>query len=448
MRVIIFTFLCLMSAGSYSATFYIDPINGSSSNDGSQELPWRTLQEVIENRLIESQRWSAPYSADSTLENVNVGAPVKAGDTLVLMSGYHGDIALDRYINAEDIVIQAGLNQTPTVSSIFIRSSARWVISGLSVSNSHSPIADFHTGVLVDVESHSFRGPSSEIRIIGNDIFSAPDVSHWSVEDWANLGSSGIDIAAENSTVANNTIYNIRFGITTFDDHAYVYGNSIINFAGDGMRGLGNYSEFNNNFVANAFDINGNHDDGFQSWSRNGQPVVGVILRNNHFITDFNHPNPALLSNFQGIGAFDGFYHDWIVENNVLQIEHWHGISLYGARNCTVINNTVIDYNDDPRMRPWIRINPHKNGTHGEGNIVRNNIGRIVIEDSGTVSDHNLSPSNAEFSNYFVGRNNFDLHLNAQSPAIGAGSFKKAPVQDADGTPRVKRIDAGAYQAR
>ncbi len=99
-------------------------------------------------------------------------------------------------------------------------------------------------------------------------------------------------------------------------------------------------------------------------------------------------------------------------------------------------------------MRPWIRINPHKNGTHGEGNIVRNNIGRIVIEDSGTVSDHNLSPSNAEFSNYFVDRNNFDLHLNEQSPAIGAGSFKKAPVQDADGSPRVKRIDAGAYQAR
>ncbi len=99
-------------------------------------------------------------------------------------------------------------------------------------------------------------------------------------------------------------------------------------------------------------------------------------------------------------------------------------------------------------MRPWIRINPHKNGTHGEGNIVRNNISRVVIEDSGTVADHNLSPTSDEFPTYFVNKAGFDLRLNTNSPAIGAGSFKKAPVQDSDGYPRAKRIDAGAHQAQ
>ncbi|NJO91661.1 MAG: hypothetical protein HC831_23880 [Chloroflexia bacterium] len=33
-------------------TFYIDPVNGSADGDGSDQKPWRTLQEVIENGLI------------------------------------------------------------------------------------------------------------------------------------------------------------------------------------------------------------------------------------------------------------------------------------------------------------------------------------------------------------------------------------------------------------
>ena len=35
-------------------TFYVDPLNGSISNDGSADSPWNTLQEVIEHNLIET----------------------------------------------------------------------------------------------------------------------------------------------------------------------------------------------------------------------------------------------------------------------------------------------------------------------------------------------------------------------------------------------------------
>jgi len=41
-----------------------------------------------------------------------------------------------------------------------------------------------------------------------------------------------------------------------------------------------------------------------------------------------------------------------VVENNVILTDHWHGISLYGAQRCRVINNTVVDSNAVSPARP------------------------------------------------------------------------------------------------
>jgi parallel beta-helix repeat protein len=48
----------------------------------------------------------------------------------------------------------------------------------------------------------------------------------------------------------------------------------------------------------------------------------------------------------QDIGCFDGFFDGWVVENNVVITDHWHGISFYGMKNSRIVNNTVIDVND------------------------------------------------------------------------------------------------------
>src|SRR5690606_17375264 len=34
-------------------SFYIDPVNGSQDGDGSEANPWKTLQQVIEDKLIQ-----------------------------------------------------------------------------------------------------------------------------------------------------------------------------------------------------------------------------------------------------------------------------------------------------------------------------------------------------------------------------------------------------------
>src|SRR6185436_8988786 len=115
------------------------------------------------------------------------------------------------------------------------------------------------------------------------------------------------------------------------------------------LRGLSDYGKFEYNLIKNFYVANANHDDVFQSWSGGvyGIPVgedtvTGIEIRGNTFISHTD-PNQPLLTEPQAIGCFDGMFKDWIVENNLIITEHWHGISLYGAINCRVVNNTIVE---------------------------------------------------------------------------------------------------------
>ena len=72
------------------------------------------------------------------------------------------------------------------------------------------------------------------------------------------------------------------FGISVSGANALVERNTVSNFSADGLRGLGNFGTFQYNVVKNCYDVNENHDDGFQSWSvgtggvGTGE-VVGVV---------------------------------------------------------------------------------------------------------------------------------------------------------------------------
>jgi hypothetical protein len=63
--------------------FHIAPVNGSPNGDGSAQNPWRTLQEVIENGLIEMYQHSENSTPSSNLLLVNEDAPVKGDDRLL-----------------------------------------------------------------------------------------------------------------------------------------------------------------------------------------------------------------------------------------------------------------------------------------------------------------------------------------------------------------------------
>ncbi|NOY94446.1 MAG: hypothetical protein GXP55_24990, partial [Deltaproteobacteria bacterium] len=431
--------------------FYVDPATGSASGDGSMAAPWRTLQEVVAANLIETQKWaSLPYVEGASLVPVNPGAPIQPGDTIWLASGYHGALEILSAYNAAPITLAALPDATPEFSSVRFRSADGWVLRGVSVSPSFAPTYEAQTAI--DINSHGFSGPSGHITIEGCDVFSVRDISGWSANDWVNLAVNGIASNADDITLRDNTLTNVRFGISMSGARAQVIDNSVRNFSGDGMRGLGDDGLFEHNYVANSYDVDDNHDDGFQSWSvgtdgvGSGE-VRGMVLRGN-MIVNREDPAQALSGSLQGIGCFDGFFTNWLVENNVILVDHWHGITLLGARDSRIVNNTVMDINTTDPGPPWIKIAPHKDGTEGTGNLVRNNLATAIAnQGGGIVEDHNLLITDAA-ALFVAPTAPWDLHLLMGAEAVDMGAMDSAPATDRDGVPRPfgAAVDLGAYE--
>ncbi len=431
------------------AEFYVDPVNGSPRGDGSAERPWRTIQEVFDAGLVASQQWDQlPYTDQSKLVAKNATAPIKAGDTIWLRSGVHGTLTITNCYNITPITIAAEKGHTPCLSALRIRSGANWTIQGLTVSAEFADIYERHT--LVDLDSHDWSGPVHDIILEDCTIMSMADASAWTAEDWDKLACNGIQADGTRMTIRHNRLLNVNHGISVTADHALISGNLVENFAGDGLRGLGDYSTFEYNTVKNCYDVNANHDDGFQSWSTGPAgvgtgEVVGMVLRGNTII-NYVDPDQPYRGTLQGIGCFDGTFVDWVVENNVIITDHWHGITLLGARDCLVINNTVVDRNNVTPGPPWIRVASHKNGTAPVGCIVRNNLAPTFNDAAGVVDDHNLRVQSP--AALFVAPDRFDLHLLPDAPAVDTGSDIDAPALDRDRIirPQGNGIDIGAYE--
>ncbi|HET9033175.1 MAG TPA: choice-of-anchor Q domain-containing protein [Dokdonella sp.] len=454
MRTLFSGLLLLMSLPAMATTFHVDPVNGSDSGDGSSAHPWKSLQTVFASGLVETQNWpSYPYQTGMSLVTLNAGAPVRAGDTILLGNGYHGDLVIEHAYNTAAITIANESGQTPQFRSIVIRSAQNWILRGLRISPSFAPSNVQLT--MVSIANHNYFGPTWDIELADSELFSVADASAWTASEWINLASNGIDVGADRISVHDNTLRNVRFGISVDGAQASIRHNLIDGFSADGMRGLGDHGLFEYNRVQNVKigdPPDANHDDGFQSWSVGSGgvgtgEVVGVVLRGNVFVSSTD-PNDPLRNSMQGIGCFDGFFRNWVVENNIVITDHWHGISFYGMTDSRIINNTVIDVNNVSPGPPWIMVHAHKDGRPSSNVIVRNNLATdFSLDGNALVVDHNLEMSNP--GSVLVAPP-YDVHLLPTGTAIDSGNATLAPPFDIDGVPRPQGagFDLGAYEWR
>ena len=446
--------LALPSAAR-AADFFVDPVAGTPAGDGSAANPWRTIEEVIEADLIETRHWETlPYVPGLGFVTVNAGAPVKAGDTLFLRTGDHGEIFLRGAYNATPITIAAAPGHAPRLTRVTLSAAQNWILRGLAISPSHA-VPPLAPTTIVDIENHGWHGPSWDIRVEGCELYSVDDATAWTADQWVSSASSGVGVDGDRVTIFGNRLRNVRFGISVGGDDARIAFNVIDGFSADGLRGLGDGGVFEYNLVQNSYvgdPPDGNHDDGFQSWSV-GPGGVGtgevrdVVLRGNTFInsTAVGGPPPALRTALQAIGCFDGMFVNWTVENNVIVTDHWHGISLYGAVDSRIVNNTVIDAVAGSPGPPWIMTNS-SDGTPSSNVVVRNNLAAdYSLAGTGIVADHNLEFTNA--AALFVAPP-YDLRLLAGSAAVNAGSPALAPPRDLLRVPRPQAgaWDLGAYE--
>ena len=352
-----------------AATFHCDPVHGSAKGEGSAGRPWGRIEEVIRARLFEV-RDAQGLAADSK-------AQIKAGDTVLLRSGWHGVIRLPGGYNEEPITIAAAPGHTAQVGWIDIAGGRNWVIKGLSVSPSLSPTPLARAPRdLVKLGEH---GATDSTGLVIEDcfIYSVLDTSHWSAQDWITKPQNGIWLGrhGKRHIARNNFVLNTRFGISLCAPDCIAEGNVVANFSGDGMRVTrdGQVAQFNviKNGLVSARDGDDNHDDGIQCFLFNaGRGTVrNVTLRGNVIINREKDGLP-FPNGVQGIGFFDGPLVNFLVESNVVCVNHFHGLSLYDAQGCTIRDNTCFTRSTG-RMQPWVMLGQKRKSA--SGNTVERN---------------------------------------------------------------------------
>jgi hypothetical protein len=397
----------------------------------------------------------------------------RPGDTIGLTSGDYGTLNLSG-MNQSFITIAAAPGQTPKFTKLSIgqgnNRASHWRLSGLTISSMRDQALSKKVASQLVV-----LGNSDNIILERNVIQSRAGTFDGRPESSGqDTGLSSGIYAAQASciSIVENRISNIWDGIQIGGDqngnngkYFLVSGNVIENYAGDGIDHFGSHIRIENNRIVDAHGVCGNkcvHNDGIQGWNFNNRPglINTDIVINDNEIVQQTRPNLVLAADaLQGITIFDGNWEGVRISNNIVIVSAWHGITVFGARDVSIFNNTVIPAN--PKRSTWIMYGPGKNTAAAPPGsaIVRNNIARDIgtggrlPADVGAVLDHNIKVRNFDdFADFFVKFDpenfTYDLHLSRRSDARGEGSSDGAPATDIEGSPRGPKMDIGAYAYR
>jgi len=414
--------------------FYAAPEGGGEAADGSAERPWGTLETM-----------AAANELPAT------------GGVVCLLPGHHGAPRLRGLHPTAPLTVRALDAHQATVSSLIIEDSAALTLQGLVIDG----VTEIDPGL---DERDTFLLQASEdvspLTLLDLIVQSADSSADWTWDGWWQRSRSGVDLRGPDATVLDCTIRNVHHALSVRGDDALVQGNTIDNFGGDGIRGLGSGSTYAWNTVRDAYidEYEVQHDDAFQAYELEGDlRISDVTIAHNRFLlftdplTDFVLEQGLVGTLMQGVIITDGYADGWVVENNLVVNSHPHGISLYGARNSRIQNNTVVAH---PAFvasdGPWIRItDQEKTGQENFDNIVRNNLTAMLTPwdyDDSSIIEANLEVT--EPDSVYADVAGLDFHLLPGTDAIDGGIDEALAESDLDGAARRvgAAVDLGAFE--
>ncbi len=314
---------------------YLDPVAGLATAPGTSDAPWPGLADSIAAGLL---------------------ATVADGKTLVLRDGEHGNAVFEGD-HAVAVTIRAAPGASPHLGRLELRKGSGWHLRGLTVSPAFSAVT--YTGNIVSLGE---AGTSSNLVLEDSVVYSAADSTDWTVAQWMSahsgilLGRNGTGLA-----VRKTHVYNVRFGIAISSYDSTVEGSLVDNFSGDGIRVTRNGGVVTDNVIKNVRvsddDGDANHDDAIQCFLFNvgTGTVTDITLRGNLIVNyEGTQAYPAMM---QGIGFFDGPLVNFIVEDNVVFVDHYHGVSLYDAQGSRIVNNLAYTrWANGTNVKPWVML--------------------------------------------------------------------------------------------
>ncbi len=359
-------------------------------------------------------------------------ANATGGETIQLAPGTYGNLTINKAAASKVTITSRDVN-SPAVFSKITVTGANWHFNNVDVQA---------------VYSATNNSVYDAVKLQGNNIvFENSLVTYgnsngWTVTDWKAKVGGGIAVnGGSNIVIQNNLVRTVYMGITVSQgaDNVIVRHNTMDGVAADAMRGLANYGLFENNLILNMKQIDGNHSDCFQSWSKlNGVvgdgEVVGIVIRGNQCLSALNTTDP-ITAGSQGYSIFDGVARDWVVENNILFSDTFHGSSLSGGNNSVIRNNTLVGGNKPLAGTPngnsvWAKVSATKKGiapvnSKVENNVVNNTYG--ITTTANVTYTNNVSAKYANYDTMFVDWKNGNFALKP-GVATGAGATPVANV--------------------
>jgi hypothetical protein len=427
---------CSVPSGASRHLWYIDPVHGKSpaaGGDGSPANPWNSLTGVIGGAwgtsgftvpgYMRPLLSSVPYAHFINGKFVDVAdqvgnPPVQPGDTIYLMSGNYGDVAVGNYnlstTNSDWVTLQAAPGQTPVFTTLTISRTNMWLFEGIKVQS----IAGTNNNAawyLVTVSDQGATYPTHDIAFEGLDVSSADHsvTVGWTQAVWKTNARSGVSFVGTPGSgtngepytncisLTNSHVHDVYVGVALFANQSLIANNEIDHFSADGLDYGANYIAVNRNYIHDNQTIDSNHEDAMQG--QIGPLLAGIpfnafsnILIDSNLILRQTDPSLQFPSYLQGIDAFDEDWTNVTITNNVVVTSSCYGVWLSSIHNSLIANNTAVNDGlvSTPGCAPVTGAGDKTHeGRSSSNTVVRNNIApglAIANFDSGVVADHNV----------------------------------------------------------
>jgi hypothetical protein len=392
----------LLTVRSIAGNYWVSS-NGSDSNNGTQNSPFKTISHAAE--------------------------VVNPGDLVYVNAGnYPERVTIKKSGTSSDkkITFMASPRRSATVSGFdlngnFIR------VEGFQITND-----------LTGTAENGISSSGTHNEIVDNYLY--------------NVKKTAISSSGDGAYIADNKIYKIQMGIITYGKDWIVEKNEIERVFWYGTMGDADYSRFfgENGIIrknyyhgSTAAETDPAHLDCFQTYDDGGTYFKNITIEDN-----------ICMDCDQGIMGEAHFSHvstNLLVKNNVFAHSLAWGVCLEDIDNAQIINNTFFETGV---------YGTGISGPYGKNGIIKNNIYMNIKEraymcgDKSNAADYNLifncwKPIPASGPNDIVNSKDpkvinasaNDFHLSSDSPCIDAGDpASKVPACGG------KRIDIGAFE--
>jgi len=168
--------------------------------------------------------------------------------------------------------------------------------------------------------------------------------------------NQGVTIHSDNVLLKANTVTysNDNSGITILGQNNTVMMNEILSFSIDGIRIVNSFNKVICNYITGSmFGDPNNHNDGIQifpRWDSVDNKIYGITVSRNRLELSSSEVST------QGIIATDCTVINSVFEDNIIDVDHWHGLTISESMNNRISGNIIYNSLEDSERTPWIKI--------------------------------------------------------------------------------------------